>query len=136
MPIVEEYSGHPVYGSAVDILIGEVFHAALRHLIEQETGLAGLTISPMHTRYALHEGRPVGKASMDAIARSVAQERPNLAPHAAPDGTVTMEGVDDLGLEFFGHGGHRDGLLMDSHADIERARLAHGCPLGVCPASI
>jgi class 3 adenylate cyclase len=90
MPIVEEYNGHPVYGSAVDVLIGEVFHAALGHLIEQETGIAGLTISPMHTRYALHEGRSVGKASIDTVARSVAQERPNLAPHVAPDGTVTI----------------------------------------------
>lgn len=90
MPIVEEYNGHPVYGSAVDILIGEVYHAALGHLIEQETGIAGLTISPMHTRYALHGGRPVGRASIDTVARSVAQERPNLAPNAAPDGTVTI----------------------------------------------
>lgn len=74
----------------MDILIGEVFHAALGHVIEQETGIAGLTISPMHTRYALHEGRPVGRASIDTVARSVAQERPNLAPNAAPDGTVTI----------------------------------------------
>lgn len=27
--VVEEYNGHPVYGSAVNILIGEVFEAAL-----------------------------------------------------------------------------------------------------------
>jgi class 3 adenylate cyclase len=67
-----------------------VFHAALGHLIEQETCIAGLTISPMHTRYALHEGRPVGRASFDTVARSVAQERPTLAPNAAPDGTVTI----------------------------------------------
>jgi class 3 adenylate cyclase len=72
------------------VLIGELFYAALGHLIEHETGIAGLTISPTHTRYALHEGRSVGKASMDTVARSVAQERPNLAPHVAPDGTATI----------------------------------------------
>lgn len=79
-----------MYGSAVEVLIGEVFHAALGSLIAQETGIAGLTISPMHTRYALYEGRSVGKASLDTVARGVAQERPNLAPHVAPDGTVTI----------------------------------------------
>jgi class 3 adenylate cyclase len=90
MPVVEQYNGHPVYGSPVNVLIGEVFEAALGHLIEQETGIAGLTISPMHTGYALHEGRPVGKASIGAVARSVGNERPNLTAHAAPDGTVTI----------------------------------------------
>jgi adenylate cyclase len=49
------------------VLIGELFYAALGHLIEHETGIAGLTISPTHTRYALHEGRSVGKASMDTV---------------------------------------------------------------------
>src|SRR5262245_19140906 len=29
MPVVETYNGNPVYGSAVEILIGEVFEAAL-----------------------------------------------------------------------------------------------------------
>jgi hypothetical protein len=57
------------------MLIGEVFHAALGHLIQQETGIAGLTISPMHTRYALHDGRPVGKASIDAVKRRTSRQR-------------------------------------------------------------
>jgi class 3 adenylate cyclase len=90
MPVVEMYNGHPIYGSAVDILIGEVFEAALGYLIEQETGIAGLTISPMHTGYALFEGRAVGKASISTVASTVASERPNLSSHAAPDGTVTI----------------------------------------------
>ena len=90
MPVVEEYNGHPIYGSAVNILIGEVFEAALGNLIEQGTGIAGLTISPMHTGYALHDGRPVGKASIDIVARSVVTERPNLALQTAPDGTLTI----------------------------------------------
>jgi len=97
MPIVEKYSGHPIYGSAVDILIGEVFDAALGYLIEEETGIAGLTISPMHTGYAVHEGRPVGKASIDTVARTVAKERPDLTAHAAPDGTVTILFTDIVG---------------------------------------
>jgi hypothetical protein len=62
MPVAEEYNGHPIYGSAVDVLIGAIFEGALGYLIEQETGIAGLTISPMHTGYALYEGRPVGRA--------------------------------------------------------------------------
>ena len=90
MPIVDEYNGHPIYGSAVEILIGEVFEGALGWLIERETGIAGLTISPMHTGYALYEGRAVGKASIDSVANSVAVERPNLRSHVAPDGTVTI----------------------------------------------
>ena len=61
MPVVDEFNGYSVHGSAVDVLIGEVFEAALGYLIEQVTGIAGLTISPMHIGYALHEGRAVGK---------------------------------------------------------------------------
>lgn len=90
MPVVEKYKGTPIYGSAVDVLIGEVFEGALSHLIETVTGIAGLTISPMHTRYAIHDGRPVGSASLETVAESVANERPDLRSTAAPDGTVTI----------------------------------------------
>jgi class 3 adenylate cyclase len=90
MPIVEELNGHPVYGSALEILIGEVFDGSLSHLIERETGIAGLTISPMHTRYAIFGGRAVGQTSIESVAMSVSKERPDLVPHAAPDGTVTI----------------------------------------------
>lgn len=90
MPIVDEYNGHPIYGSAVEILIGEVFDGSLGWLIEKESGIAGLTISPMHTGYALYQGRAVGKASIDTVADSVTRERPNLESHVAPDGTVTI----------------------------------------------
>jgi class 3 adenylate cyclase len=90
MPVVEKYKGNPIYGSAVDVLIGEVFEAALGYLIEEETGIAGLTISAMHTGYALHEGRPVGRASIGVVARNVVKERPDLTAQAAPNGTVTI----------------------------------------------
>jgi len=90
MPVVETFNGNPVYGSAVEILIGEVFEAALGVLIEEQTGIAGLTISPMHTGYALFEGRNVGNASIGQVAKRVAEERPNLTSHSAPDGTVTI----------------------------------------------
>jgi hypothetical protein len=33
---------------------------------------------------------------------------------------------DDLGVVFFSDGGDSDGLLMDIHSDVERARLVHG----------
>lgn len=90
MPVVEKYNGHPVYGSAVEILIGEVFEGALSYLIEKATGVAGLTISPMHTGYAIHDGRPIGNASVETVAESVSRERPDLGPVAAPGGTVTI----------------------------------------------
>lgn len=90
MPIVDEYNGHPIYGSAAEILISEVFEGALGGLIEDQTGIAGLTISPMHTGYALYAGRAIGKASIDTVANSVAKELPNLKSHMAPDGTVTI----------------------------------------------
>ena len=90
MPVVERQAGHPVYGSAVEVLLGEVFEAALGSLIEGETGISGLTISPMHTGYALRAGRPVGKASIDKVSRAVQRERPDLSAHASPEGTVTM----------------------------------------------
>lgn len=90
MPVVDEYDGHPIYGSAVEILIGEVFEGALSHLIEEMTGIAGLTISPMHSGYAIHDGRSVGSASVETVAASVSDERPDLHRAAAPDGTVTI----------------------------------------------
>src|SRR5258707_13691133 len=90
MPVVQRYRGHSVYGSGVEVLIGEVFEAALGHLIEEQTGIAGLTISPMHTGYALFEGRAVGKASISAVAREVSKERPDLASQASPNGTTTI----------------------------------------------
>jgi hypothetical protein len=34
--------------------------------------------------------------------------------------------VDDLGVVFFGYVGDSDGLFMDIHSDVERARLVHG----------
>jgi hypothetical protein len=34
--------------------------------------------------------------------------------------------VNDLGVVFVGNVGDRDGLLMNIHSDIERARLGHG----------
>jgi class 3 adenylate cyclase len=90
MPMVEKYKGNPVYGSAVEILIGEVFEGSLSYLIERATGVAGLTISPMHTGYAIHDGRPIGNASIETVAESVRHERPYLGSVAAPDGTVTI----------------------------------------------
>ena len=90
MPVVDHHNGHPIYGSGVEILIGEVFEAALGGLIENETGIAGLTISPMHTGYALHEGRSVGKASIEIVSKAVRKERPDLRAHRSPDGTITM----------------------------------------------
>ena len=44
----------------------------------------------MHTGYALHDGRPVGKASINTVARTVTKERPDLSSQRAPDGTVTI----------------------------------------------
>jgi class 3 adenylate cyclase len=67
-----------------------VFEAALGSLIEEETGIAGLTISPMHSGYAIYQGRAVGKASIDTVANSVAKERPDLNSQIAPDGTVAI----------------------------------------------
>lgn len=90
MPVVDEYNGQPIYGSAVEVLIGEVFEGALSHLIEEVTGIAGLTISPMHTGYAIHDGRPVGSASVDTVADTVTKERSDLGSGVAPDGTVTL----------------------------------------------
>lgn len=126
MPVVEEYNGHPIYGSAVDILIGEVFEGALGYLIEQETGIAGLTISPMHTGYALYEGRPVGKASIDTVARSVAKERPNLTAHIAPDGTVTILFSDIVGSTTINErlGDARWMELLREHNEIVRREKA------------
>lgn len=126
MPIVESYRGHPIYGSAVEILIGEVFEAALGHLIEQETGIAGLTISPMHTGYALFEGRNVGTASISVVAETVSHERPNLARQTAPDGTITMlfsdiEGSTAL-LERIGDA--RWMMLLREHNEIVRREKA------------
>jgi hypothetical protein len=34
--------------------------------------------------------------------------------------------VNDLGVMFVGHVGDREGLLMNIHADLERARLGQG----------
>ena len=126
MPVVEEYNGHPIYGSAVNILIGEVFEAALGNLIEQETGIAGLTISPMHTGYALHDGRPVGKASIDIVARSVVTERPNLALQTAPDGTVTILFSDIVSsTEINAHVGDARWMeLLHEHNEIVRREKA------------
>lgn len=126
MPVVEEYKGQPIYGSAVDILIGEVFEAALGYLIEQETGIAGLTISPMHTGYALHEGRAVGKASIDTVAQSVAKERPNLTAHTAPDGTVTILFSDIVGSTVINErlGDARWMELLREHNEIVRREKA------------
>jgi class 3 adenylate cyclase len=126
MPVVKEYNGHPIYGSAVDILIGEVFEAALGNLIEQETGIAGLTISPMHTGYALHDGRPVGKASIDTVARSVVKERPNLGLQSAPDGTVTILFSDIVGsTEINEHVGDARWMeLLHEHNEIVRREKA------------
>src|SRR5690349_15631026 len=78
MPIVDEFNGHPIYGSAVDVLIGEVFEAALGHLIEDVTGIAGLTISPMHSGYAIREGKTLGAASAEAVSASASRERADL----------------------------------------------------------
>lgn len=129
MPIVEKYNGHPIYGSAVDVLIGEVFEAALGGLIESETGIAGLTISPMHTGYALHEGRPVGKASIETVARSVAKERPNLAAQTAPDGTVTIlfsDIVDSTAMnERMGDARWME-LLREHNEIVRREKALHG----------
>jgi len=126
MPIVEEYNGQPIYGSAVDILIGEVFEAALGYLIEQETGIAGLTISPMHTGYALHEGRAVGKASIGAVAKSVTEERPNLTALAAPDGTVIILFSDIVGSTAINErlGDNRWMELLREHNAIVRREWA------------
>jgi class 3 adenylate cyclase len=128
MPVVEECNAHPVYGSAVDILIGEVFEAALGNLIEQETGIAGLTISPMHTGYALHEGRPVGKASIDTVARSVVTEQPNLAMQTAPDGTVTILFSDIVGSteinEHLGDARWME-LLLEHNEIVRREKAFH-----------
>jgi class 3 adenylate cyclase len=91
MPVAYEHNSHPVYGSGAEILIGEVFEAALGHLIEAVTGIAGLTISPMHSGYALHQGKRLGTASpVEEIAQSVGEEAPDLGAVAAPDGTVTV----------------------------------------------
>jgi class 3 adenylate cyclase len=126
MPVVEEYNDQPIYGSAVNILIGEVFEAALGNLIEQETGIAGLTISPMHTGYALHDGRPVGKASIDIVARSVVTERPNLALQTAPDGTVTILFSDIVSsTEINAHVGDARWMeLLHEHNEIVRREKA------------
>jgi class 3 adenylate cyclase len=128
MPVVEMYNGHPVYGSAVDILIGEVFEAALGVLIEEETGIAGLTISPMHTGYALFEGCNVGRASIGSVARSVVEERPNLTPHAAPDGTVTIffsDIEDSTALTERLGDTHWMQLLHEHNAIVRRERALH-----------
>jgi class 3 adenylate cyclase len=129
MPVVEEYNDQPIYGSAVDILIGEVFEAALGHLIEKETGIAGLTISPMHTGYALHDGRPVGKASINTVARTVTKERPDLSSQRAPDGTVTIlfsDIVDSTTINE-GLGDARWMQLLHEHNEIiRREKGLHG----------
>ena len=122
MPIVDEYNGQPVYGSAVDILIGEVFEGALGYLIEKATGIAGLTISPMHSGYAIHEGRPIGDATVETVAESIGKERPDLGAVAAPDGTVTIlfsdiEGSTDLNNRV---GDTRWMELLHEHNEIVR----------------
>lgn len=89
-PIVERYQGTPIYGSGVEVLIGEVFEAALGGLIEDVTGIAGLTISPMHSGYAIHAGRLLSEAGLSSVATAVGKERPDLAGATAPDGTVTI----------------------------------------------
>ena len=126
MPVVERHNGHPVYGSGAEVLIGEVFEAALGSLIEKETGIAGLTISPMHTScYALKEGRAVGKASIDAVSRAVREERPDLQAHASPEGTVTMmfsdvEGSTSMNQRF---GDRRWIEILQEHDAIIRRQI-------------
>lgn len=129
MPVVEIYNGHPVYGSAVDILIGEVFEAALGVLIEEETDIAGLTISPMHTGYALFEGRHVGNASIGSVARNIAEERPDLTPYSAPDGTVTIffsDIEDSTALNERLGDAHWMQLLHEHNAIVRREKALHG----------
>jgi class 3 adenylate cyclase len=130
MPVVEEYNGHPIYGSAVEILIGEVFEGALSHLIEEVSGIAGLTISPMHSGYAIHDGRPVGNASVEAVAQCVNQERPDLGSVAAPDGTVTIlfSDIKDSTALNEKMGDARWMQLLREHNEIVRreAGLHHG----------
>ena len=125
MPVVERHNGHPVYGSGAEVLIGELFEAALGSLIEKETGIAGLTISPMHTGYALKEGRAVGKASIDAVSRAVREERPDLQAHASPEGTVTMmfsdvEGSTSMNQRF---GDRRWIEILQEHDAIIRRQI-------------
>lgn len=129
MPVVDEVNGHPIYGSGVDVLIGEVFEAALGDLIETETGIPGLTISPMHTGYALKAGRVVGGASIEQVAKNVRKESPDLAQHVAPDGTVTIffsdiEGSTSLN-ERLGDAAWTD-VLREHNEVVRRERGLHG----------
>src|SRR5260370_3746747 len=83
----------------------------------------------MHTGYALHEGRRVGKASIETVARSVAKERPNLTGHTAPDGTVTILFSDIVGSTSINEriGDRRWMELLREHNDIVRREKAlHG----------
>lgn len=128
-PIACKYKEVPVYRPAVDILIGEVFEGSLGYLIEQQTGIAGLTISLMHTGYALFEGRPVGEASIEDVVSSVAKERPNLTEQAAPDGTVTILFSDIENSttinERIGDGRWME-LLHEHNAIVRREKALHG----------
>lgn len=130
MPIVDEINGHPVHSAAIEVLIGEVFEGALSYLVEQATGIAGLTISPMHTGYALNEGRRVGAASVQTIAERVAGERPDIGVRPAPDGTVTILFSDIVGSTVLNEamGDARWMELLREHNRLVRheIRMHHG----------
>jgi hypothetical protein len=78
--------------------------------------LGEITREPIPTR-----PRFIDKDQLCAFGRHVPDQLVDLALARANGAEV-----DDLGVVCFGYVGDSDGLLMDIHADVKRARLVHG----------
>ena len=73
--------------------------------------------------------RGSGSVSLDAVAALVQRERPDLRPHAAPDGTVTIVFTDVEGSTAMTErlGDHRAHEVLRTHSRIVREQVAtHG----------